>query len=114
MSDKITYEFSLASGDIDWSECTLDIERNGKKIWLASLGSERRFNIFEPISDRKNWLTYEDLERLALLFCHAEEMHNLLEMLCFEKSVSRCKYRPESCEKCPIKTVLEKTRVKDE
>ena len=114
MSDKITYEFSLASGDIDWSDCNLDIERNGKKIWLGSLGSERKFNCLERDYKPENWLTYEDLERIALLFCHAEEMHKILEMLCFEKSVSRCKYKPESCKDCPIKKVLEKVKFENE
>jgi hypothetical protein len=78
--DKLTIDWSVASGDIDWSECFINVERNKHTCWLAQLGSERRINYTQPEAHNwDDWLTYEDLARYAKLFCSANDMHSLLK-----------------------------------
>ena len=73
--DKIYYEFTMASGDIDWSECILYGEKNGKKTCIGSLFSETRINGTDEF-----W-TYDDIEDLARKAVAADEMYRLLEQL---------------------------------
>lgn len=56
----------------------------------------------------------EEMLANAQLIKTAPKMYNMLKWLCFEKSVSRCKYKPESCKDCPIKKVLEKVKFENE
>lgn len=51
-------------------------------------------------------------EAIAKFLAAAQEMFWVLRWMCFEKSISRCQYRPEGCEDCPIKAVLEQARGK--
>lgn len=73
--DKIYYEFTLASGDIDWSDCNLYGEKNGKKTWLGTLTSEKSIN-----GSDEYW-TYEDIEDFARKAVISDEMYRMLEQL---------------------------------
>lgn len=73
--DKIGYEFTLASGDIDWSDCNFYGEKNGKKTWLGTLASETGIN-----GSDDNW-TYEDIEDFARKAVAGDEMYRLLNQL---------------------------------
>lgn len=81
-TDKISYEFTMASGDIDWSDCNLYIERKGEKAWLGTLASERQICSkldWKKEHDTTDWLTYEDLEDIARKFCASQELYMALD-----------------------------------
>ena len=73
--DEIGYELTLASGDIDWSDCNFYGEKNGKKTWIGTLATERK------IYGSDEWWTYEDIEDFARKAVVADEMYRLLEQL---------------------------------
>lgn len=49
----------------------------------------------------------EKMKARSKLIIAAPKMLYLFEMLCFEKSVSRCKFRPEACSNCPIRQIID-------
>ncbi len=71
--DKIGYEFTLASGDHDWSDCNFYGEKNGKKTWIGNLASET------PIHGSDEWWTYEDIEDFARKAVVADELYLALD-----------------------------------
>ena len=70
--DKISYEFTLASGDIDWSDCNFYGEKNGKKTWIGTLATETK------IHGSDEWWTYEDIEDFARKAVAADEMYECI------------------------------------
>ncbi len=73
--DKIGYEFTLASGDIDWSDCNFYGEKNGKKTWIGTLATERKIH-----GSDECW-TYEDIEDFARKAVVADEMYKFISWL---------------------------------
>lgn len=73
--DKIVYEFTLASGDHDWSDCNFYGEKNGKKTWIGNLASETQ------IHGSNEYWTYEDIEDFARKAVIADEMYRVLEQI---------------------------------
>ena len=96
---KMEHSFSMASGDIDYSNCSMDLKdpKTGKKIWLAEFGSERRF-------DEGQWLTYENLSEICIVIENAFAMRRQLEKTkeLLQKIIKE--------EKIPIKEVIEREK----
>ena len=80
--DKIGYEFTMASGDIDWSDCNFYGEKNGKKTWIGTLGPER-----EIYGSDEYW-TYEDIEDFARKAVIADEMAEMLDEVASDLTVA--------------------------
>jgi hypothetical protein len=70
--DRIGYEFTLASGDNDWSDCNFFGEKNGKKTWLGTLASEKRIHGSDEYWD------YDDIEDFARKACASQDLYDAL------------------------------------
>lgn len=97
--DKIGYEFTLASGDHDWSDCNFYGEKNGKKTWLGTLATET------IIHGSGEYWTYEDIEDFARKAVIGDEMYRLLKRQCY---ICKLKDHETECDICEINKVLKK------